>query len=298
MGNAFSRSRLADTAMPIASSVLRSLSPSLSSLLASLVLIVVCVSAQAAGSSSRIAEIDPAACKALRDSGVMHATAPVRCDQLRIVRFSYVGFDGRQHDDGEIMVMAAAADHVQAIFDVLLQRRFAIAGARLMNRYRGDDRASMRDNNTSAFNDRAVTGNSAPSLHAYGLAIDLNPVQNPFLQFGDDGKATFSPEDGSRYANRLQQRPGKPARKGMAEDVVALFAEHGFVIWGGDWDAPIDYQHFQTSRALAKRLAVLPAAEGRAVFSAYVQRYRACMRGAAKSERQTACIASAERPQP
>ena len=280
--------------MSIASSVPRSLLP----LLASLVFSLMHGNVQAAGSSSHIVEIDQAACKALRDNGVMHATAPVRCDQLRIVRFSYVGFDGRQHDDGEIMVMAAAAEQVQAIFDALLQRCFAIASAKLMNRYHGNDQASMRDNNTSAFNDRAVTGSSAPSLHAYGLAIDINPVQNPFLQFGEDGKASFSPEDGSRYANRLQQRPGKTARNGMAEDVVALFAEHGFVIWGGDWDAPIDYQHFQTSRALAKRLAALPAAEGRALFSAYVQRYRSCMRGVARNERQTACIASAERPQP
>lgn len=280
-------------AMPIVSFVPRFLL-----LLTVLVPIVMHGSAHAADSSSRIIEIDQPACKALRDSGVMHATAPVRCDQLRIVRFSYVGFDGRQHDDGEIMVMAAAAEQVQSLFDALLQRRFAIAGAKLMNRYHGDDQASMRDNNTSAFNDRAVTGSSAPSLHAYGLAIDINPVQNPFLQFGADGKATFSPEDGSRYANRLQQRPGKSTRKGMAEDVVALFAEHGFVIWGGDWDAPIDYQHFQTSRALAKRLAALSATEGRAVFSSYVQSYRSCMRGSAASERQTTCIASAERPQP
>jgi hypothetical protein len=289
---AFSRPRLPYQTMPILFCTLRRLLPFLA-------LAVLCHGAHAADSSSRLVDIDNVACRALHDSGVMHANAPVRCDQLRIVRFSYIGFDGRQHDDGEIMVMAAAAEHVQSIFDSLLKRRFAIAGARLMNRYHGDDQASMRDNNTSAFNDRAVTGDSAPSLHAYGLAIDLNPVQNPFLQFGDDGKATFSPEAGSRYANRLQQRPGKTARKGMAEDVVTLFAENGFVIWGGDWDAPIDYQHFQTSRALAKRLAALSAAEGRAVFSAYVQRYRACMRNKASgNDRQTACIASAERTQP
>lgn len=278
--------------MFIASSLLYRLLPLLA-------LAVLCNNAQAAEPPSRIVEIDNAACKALRDSGVMHATAPVRCDQLRIVRFSYVGFDGRQHNDGEIMVMSAAAEQVQEIFDALLQRRFAISGAKLMNRYNGDDQASMRDNNTSAFNDRAVTGNSAPSLHAYGLAIDLNPVQNPFLQLGEDGKATFSPEAGSRYANRLRQRPGKTARKGMAEDVVALFAEHGFVIWGGDWDAPIDYQHFQTSRTLAKRLAALPVVEGRALFSAYVQRYRSCMRDKTSgNDRQTVCITSAERTQP
>ncbi len=251
--------------------------------------------------ASHIAEVDAATCNAMHSTGVMHANAPVRCDQLRIVRFSYVGFDGHRHNDGEIMVMAAAAEQVQALFDALLQRQFAIAGAKLMNRYNGDDDASMRDNNSSAFNDRAITSGSAPSLHAYGLAIDINPVQNPFLQFSADGKAAFSPAAGSRYANRQQQRPGKPARKGMAEDIVALFAEHGFVVWGGDWDAPIDYQHFQTSRALAERLAALPAAQGSTLFSAYVRHYRTCMRKEAGKHRaaaQTACAATAERVQP
>lgn len=249
-----------------------------------------------AADPSRIVAIDDAGCRALRNAGVLHADAPVACAQLRIVKFSYVDFDGRKRHDGEIMVMAAVAEHVQAIFDTLLQRGFAIAGAKLMNRYNGDDQASMRDNNTSAFNDRAVVNGSAPSLHAYGLAIDINPVQNPYLQFDTDGKAAFSPAAGSRYANRLQQRPGKPARKGMAEEVVDLFAEHGFVIWGGDWDAPIDYQHFQTSRKLAERLAALPAAQGRAVFTSYVQRYRTCLRRPA-GKQQDSCIAEAERPQ-
>ena len=260
----------------------------------SLTMAVLCGSAQVADAASRIVNIDGPACRALRDTDVLHAQAPVDCAQLQIVKFSYLDFDGRLRHDGEIMVMAAAAEQVQALFAALLKRRFAIAGASLMNRYRGDDQASMRANNTSAFNDRAIVNGAAPSLHAYGLAIDINPVQNPFLEFGMDGKAVFSPAAGTRYANRLQQRPGKPARKGMAEEVVTLFAEHGFVIWGGDWDAPIDYQHFQTSRTLAERLAKLSPAAGKAVFASYVQRYRACMRRHASSERNL-CIAEAER---
>lgn len=201
----------------------------------------------------------------------------MRCAQLRIVHFSYLGFDGKLHQDGEIMVLAAVAEQVQAIFDTLLQRKFAIARASLMQRYRGDDAAAMRDNNTSAFNDRRVTNGSAPSLHAYGLAIDINPVQNPYLQFDAVDKATFLPAAGRAYANRQLSRPGKPARKGMAEEVVDIFAKHGFTIWGGDWDAPIDYQHFQVSRSLAKKLAALPNEQGRAVFDAYVAAYRRCL---------------------
>lgn len=235
--------------------------------------------AAAPAANARIVELDSSMCAALRSNGVLGPNAPVSCQQLRIVRFAYLDFDGRQRDDGEIMVMAAAARHVQALFAALLERRFAIAGARLMQHYRGDDQASMRANNSSAFNDRAITNASAPSLHAYGLAIDINPVQNPFVEVGKDGRAQISPAAGSRYLNRQQARPGKPARKGMAEEVADLFAEHGFTIWGGDWDAPIDYQHFQVSRTLAKKLAALPPAQANAAFEEHVQAYRRCRSG-------------------
>lgn len=240
--------------------------------------------AASASASARIAEVDAVMCDAMRNTDVLHKNAPVSCAQLRIVRFDYLNLDGQLRKDGEIMVMAAVAEQVQAIFATLLQRKFALAGARLMNHYHGDDAAAMRDNNTSAFNDRVITKGSATSLHAYGLAIDINPVQNPFLQLARDGTAVFSPASGSNYANRVAIRPGKPIRKGMAEEVVEVFAQHGFLIWGGNWDAPIDYQHFQVSRALAERMAALPVAQAREIFSAYVERYRACIKNAADSK--------------
>lgn len=115
-------------------------------------------------STSQISEVDASMCQTMRDTDVLHKNAPVSCAQLRIVHFSYLGLDGKVHDDGTVMVMAALADHVQAIFNTLLQRKFALAGAQLMQHYRGDDLAAMRANNTSAFNDRAVTNGSAPSI--------------------------------------------------------------------------------------------------------------------------------------
>ena len=245
-----------------------------------LFLLSCCLALQSAHAApaARSTAVDAAICTGLRSAGVLHANAPVGCERLQVVRFSYIDFDGRQRDDGEIMVMDAAAPQVAALFDQLRARGFALAGARLMQHYRGDDQASMRANNSSAFNDRAITNASAPSLHAYGLAIDINPVQNPFVEIGKDGRAQVSPAGGGRYLNRQTTRPGKPARKGMAEDVVELFAQHGFTIWGGDWDAPIDYQHFQVSRTLAKKLAALPPAQARAAFEEHVQAYRNCRR--------------------
>lgn len=222
--------------------------------------------------------VAPAECERMKARGVLADGAPVGCDKLAIVRFSYIDLDGRVHHDGEIMVMLASADFVKEIFDTLYSRRFPIARARLMDHYNGDDAASMQDNNTSAFNHRSVSGGKLPSLHAYGLAIDLNPVQNPYIGFHADGRSVYSPPSGADFANRLNRRPGKPARSGMAEDVVALFAENGFFVWGGYWDAPIDYQHFQVERKLAEQLAKLPAAQARAAFSDHVARYRACLK--------------------
>jgi hypothetical protein len=231
-----------------------------------------------APASQHISNVTPAECERMKARGVLTSGAPVGCELLAIVRFSYIDFDGRIHHDGEIMVMQAAAEFVKTIFDTLYSRRFPIARARLMDHYNGDDTASMLDNNTSGFNHRPVSGGKLPSLHAYGLAIDLNPVQNPYIGFHADGRSVYSPASGAEFANRLNQRPGKPARLGMAEEVVSLFAENGFLVWGGYWDAPIDYQHFQVERGLAEQLAKLPSAQARTVFSNHVANYRTCVR--------------------
>ena len=196
---------------------------------------------------------------------------PVSCSRLSLIRFSYFGFDNAVHSDGEIVVLDAVAQHVAAIFDALLDRRFPIAKARLMDYYDGDDDAADVDNNTSSFNDRVVAGTNTLSLHAYGAAIDLNPVQNPFVKV-TGGKREASPAEGKLYLDRKAVRPG------MAESVIELFADNGFSIWGGDWRDPIDYQHFQVSRALAEQLARVSAADAKAIFEKHVERYRQCGR--------------------
>jgi hypothetical protein len=209
---------------------------------------------------------------------------PVSCSRLSLIRFSYFGFDNAVHPDGEIVVLDAVAPHVAAIFDSLLDRRFPIAKARLMNYYDGDDDAADVDNNTSSFNDRVVAGTSTLSLHAYGAAIDLNPVQNPFVKVRA-GRPEASPPEGKPYLDRKAVRPG------MAESVVELFADNGFSIWGGDWRDPIDYQHFQLSRALAEQLARISAADAMTIFEKNVERYRQCRRA---GNRRNDCSAVAD----
>lgn len=198
--------------------------------------------------------------------------APVGCDRLNLVTFRYIDFAGVSHDDGQIIVMDALASRVQRIFDTLYERRFPVSKATLLNAYDGDDEASMADNNTSAFNDRPVTGGSQLSLHAYGAAIDLNPVQNPFIRRSGTG-LSVDPPAGLDYINRAQQRPGKPDRPGLAEAVVEIFAQNGFVVWGGYWDEPLDYQHFDIGRALAETLAALPSDEARKRFEETISAY-------------------------
>ncbi|MBV8851060.1 MAG: M15 family metallopeptidase [Methylobacteriaceae bacterium] len=207
-----------------------------------------------------ITPISSALCADMKAHRVMGANAPVGCERLALVRFTYVDFAGREHGDGELVVLDALADQAAAIFAELKARRFPIARARLMNAYNGDDDASIEANNTSAFNDRRVVGTNSVSMHAYGAAIDINPVQNPSYD-RVDGVRVLVPKAGAPYAKRTPLRPG------MAESATQIFAAHGFTVWGGRFrDA--DYQHFTIERALLQQLLRLPPAEARTMFNA------------------------------
>lgn len=155
---------------------------------------------------------------------------------LRYVTVTYRGFDGADHT-GELVVAAAVADDVAAIFGDLYDSGYPIASMRLVDDFGGSDDASMAANNTSAFNCRAVTGGGGFSEHSNGTALDVNPVQNPYLS-----GSLVLPEQGRDYLNRISA-PGVI----LAGDVVVTaFADRGWT-WGGTWSGPIDYQHFSVS---------------------------------------------------
>jgi len=102
--------------------------------------------------------------------------------------------------------------------------------------YGGDDMTSMQDDNTSAFNCRVIAGTNRLSRHAYGLAIDVNPLYNPYVK-GD----VIQPPEGAAYLDRSRDV------KGMihAEDICRReFMVRGWD-WGGDWESRKDYQHFE-----------------------------------------------------
>ena len=200
-------------------------------------------------STAAIFRIEP-----FKPIGHFPSHCPVSADRLRDVTVSYYDFQGSPHQDGHIIVLDAVAKHVVAIFQRLYDMKFPIDKIRPVQEYNNDDNASMRANNSSSFNCRPMTGKppgSLPSIHAYGLAIDINPIQNPYIGFDPKRPSVTEilPVLGKEYVHR------HPIRPGMVESIVPIFKEQGFSVWGGNWKTPIDYQHFQTTRAIAEQLA-------------------------------------------
>lgn len=182
----------------------------------------------------------------LINNHLWYPACPVNLSRLREVTVNYYDFQDHLHTDGKLIVLDVMALQTAAIFSELEKRHFPINKIKPTSAYHGDDESSMEDNNTSAFNCRPVTGNKNQfSLHAYGVAIDLNPLQNPYIGFKENasGEAFVLPKNATQYVNRIFQVPGS------SESVVAIFANHGFREWGGHWHAPIDYQHFQVPRS-------------------------------------------------
>ncbi len=163
---------------------------------------------------------------------------PVPPSELRRVRLAYWGFDGMRHL-GLLVVNRDAVAPVTTVFRSLYRTRFPIRRMRPVDAYRGSDDASMAADNTSAFNCRPAVS-SGPrrwSVHAYGRAVDVNPVENPYLLGG-----RVLPPAGARFLDRDAYRRGMAVRGG---GLVDAFAAAGWG-WGGVWSSP-DYQHFSAN---------------------------------------------------
>ncbi len=216
--------------------------------------------------------LSQAQCQAMLQTNTISASNPVPCERLTQVGFSYIDFAGQSHHDGKVVVLDAVAPQVQAIFDTLLAHGFPLQQAQPLENFQGDDEASMQANNSSAFNGRPITGGTDWSKHAYGVAIDINPLQNPYLSRVAGQPLRLLPPTAAAYLKRL------PVQRGMAEQVRTVFFQHGFLIWGGNWHQPVDYQHFEIgSRKLIAQLLALSPAAARQAFDDYVQHYAACI---------------------
>lgn len=164
----------------------------------------------------------------------------ISLSDLRYLRLLYTGFDEKTHI-GELIVNVSISDTVLEIFRTLYDHQYQIEKMVLVDEYGGDDHASMQDNNTSSFNYRVVEGSSHLSKHAYGLAIDINPLYNPYVTY-ENGQEHISPKGSELYRDREADFPHKISRDG--DLCCQLFDEYGFT-WGGDWNSVKDYQHFQ-----------------------------------------------------
>lgn len=160
---------------------------------------------------------------------------PVGLNDLRLLKVRHWGFDGRVHR-GRLVVHEDSARGMVRVMRNLFRHKFKIRRMRLVDAYGADDHRSMDADNTSAFNCRFVSGTSRWSEHAYGHAIDINPIENPYA----DSDGYVSPPAGAPYRDRSQRAKGLIHRGG---NVVRAFAAIGWE-WGGNWSWPKDYQHF------------------------------------------------------
>lgn len=142
---------------------------------------------------------------------------------------------------GEMVCAKTIADDLLEIFKELYQASYPIERMRLIDYYNGDDETSMRDNNTSCFNQRPITAGVRSSKHSLGLAVDINPKYNPYYKKKSSGKVVIRPEGSEEYLDRKSLFPYKIVKGDLC---YRLFKKHGFR-WGGEWVSGKDYQHFE-----------------------------------------------------
>lgn len=167
-------------------------------------------------------------------------TIEIAYEDLSYVVVQYVGFDYETYE-GEIVCNNAIAQDLVEIFHELYRNEYQIESIALIEEYGGDDLASCTANNTSCFNYREVVGSNSLSKHALGLAIDINPLYNPYITYNSDGSENVYPENAKEYADRSKSFPYKIDENDLC---YKLFTDHGFT-WGGHWNSLKDYQHFQ-----------------------------------------------------
>ena len=183
----------------------------------------------------------PDACARMR--GCSWREDDARCprfDALAYLTVAHITMTG-EVGQGELVVARSLAQRTVELFRRLYVLGFPIRQLRLVDAYGADDDRSMAADNSSAFNFRCVAGTQTLSQHALGLAIDLNPVENPWRR-----PDRILPPEGAAFADRTAIRPGMIVRPGP---VVAVFDELGWE-WGGDWRHAFDDHHVMWSRRL------------------------------------------------
>jgi hypothetical protein len=150
----------------------------------------------------------------------------------------FYGFDGLAHM-GEMVVSSEYAAGVIEVFRRLWEARFPIEELRVQTRDEMEAAPTGDGNVTGSFECRPVVGQSGGwSMHAYGLALDINPFHNPYVK----GEA-IAPELASAYLDRDNLRPGMILE---GDGAVTGFEEMGWE-WGGHWSTAKDWMHFSSN---------------------------------------------------
>jgi len=167
-----------------------------------------------------------------------HQGCPVALSQLRFIQMNHWGFDRKVHN-GVMIVNATAVSDLQSAFARLFDKRFPIRKMRLVDDYGADDFDSIEADNSSSFNCRRATGSTRWSEHAYGRAIDINPIENPYVY----ANGTTVHRASRTYLDRSRIRPGMSI---AGRTLVSAFAAAGWR-WGGRWSPAKDLQHFSAT---------------------------------------------------
>ena len=165
---------------------------------------------------------------------------PVALKDLRYLRVKHIGFNGEEKM-GEIIVHKEVSNEVAEIFKALYDVGYPIKKMRLVSDYKGSDWQSIESDNTSAFNCRLATGSKKWSKHSYGKAIDINPIENPYIS----RKGYISHKASLIYRQRVHTKSTYADKAVLLKNdkAVKIFKQYGWK-WGGDWSGVKDYQHF------------------------------------------------------
>ena len=165
---------------------------------------------------------------------------PVSLEDLRYLRLKTINFKGKEVM-GELIVHKDVSVEMTEIFESLYYMGYPIYKMKLVSDYKGNDWKSIESGNTSAFNCRNATGSKKWSKHSYGKAIDINPIENPYIA----RSGRISHKASLKYKKRVHQKNTYADKAVLVKDdsVINIFKHYGWA-WGGAWSGVKDYQHF------------------------------------------------------
>lgn len=194
-----------------------------------------------------ISEIDEATFARIKGKSYKD-NCPIPLEDLRYLHVLHKDIKGITHE-GELVCNVYIASDVLEIFRALFLADYPIERVRLVDEYGADDETSMRDNNSSCFNFRFISHTTKISKHGLGLAVDINTLYNPYVKTVN-GKLIIEPATAGEYTDRSKNFPYKIEKGDLC---YKLFTERGFE-WGGEWKTVKDYQHFEVSDEVARKL--------------------------------------------